>query len=222
MAGVNHAELVEAVVREQRLFGILRIMDFDKSLAAAEALTEAGLKLLMVTLTVPRAFELLEQLASRGGLAPGAGSVTTMREALDAVDHGACFIDCPYTNRGIIDYCRDNKIFVAAGGLTTTEMMNAHLAGADLVKVFPVDAMGGVAYIKYVLEPLPFLRLMPVGGVKPEQAVAYIEVGAAAIGASSTLICPQALEHNDFDYIREQAERFLESTSKVGYPKKLF
>jgi 2-dehydro-3-deoxyphosphogluconate aldolase/(4S)-4-hydroxy-2-oxoglutarate aldolase len=215
LEGKNKARRVEELVREQRLFAIIRSGRPEPAQAAAEAVIDAGLRLVMLTMTVPGVFDLLERIAQGGEAVVGIGSVTSLKEAVEAIDRGACFVDCPNTDRTIIDYCRDNDVFVAAGGLTPTEMMTAHQAGVDLIKVFPVAAMGGVGYIRYVLEPMPFLRLMPVGGIEPEAVAGYIQAGATAIGASSTLIHTEALERGDLDFIRNHAREFLENIQRA-------
>jgi len=210
------ARQVAEVVEKQRLFAIIRTFDPGKALLAAEAAAEAGVKLVKITFTTPGALEVLEKLAGRGDILPGAGSVTTMREAVEAIDRGANFAVCPHTDRAIIDYCRDNDIYVAAGGLTPTEIMNAHLAGADLVKVFPVSSVGGPSYIQHVLRPMPFLRLVAVGGLEEQQAAACIEAGAAAVGAGFTMIPPAALERGDYEAIRDSATRFLRAVRQAA------
>ena len=205
----KRTDKVSKAVEEQKLFAIMRTGDPAKALAAAEAVIDAGLKLIKVTMTVPDAPRILEKLAARGDVVVGAGSVTTMRETVEMISRGACFIVCPFTDRTIIDYCRDNDVFVAAGGLTPTEVMVAYLAGVDLVKVYPVSALGGSTYIRELLTPMPFLKLLAVGGVRLPDVAGYIEAGATAVGASWPLIPPETLERGDTEAIRKRAADFL-------------
>ena len=148
--------VAEAVERE-RVVSMLRGSDRERMLETAHAVLAGGLRLIMVTMTIPDAPRLLETLVSSGADAIfGAGSVTTIGEAVEMIEAGAAFVASPLIDKRIIDYCRDNGVYVAAGGLTPTEVMKANLAGADLVKVYPVAAVGGADYIRFLLRPMPF------------------------------------------------------------------
>lgn len=209
----SRAEIVTELIAAQRLFAIVRTDSKAKALAAAEAILDAGVKLVKITFTIPGALDVLEALASRRGAVPGAGSVTTMEETVEAVERGAYFIVCPHIDRAIIDYCRDNDVYIAAGALTPTEAMTAHLAGVDIIKVYPVKAMGGPSYIRYLLTPMPFLRLAPVGGIEVDEVEAYLQAGAVAIGAGSPMVHSEFLERKDYESIRNHAREFLALTS---------
>jgi 2-dehydro-3-deoxyphosphogluconate aldolase/(4S)-4-hydroxy-2-oxoglutarate aldolase len=206
------AETVAAVVAQQRAISVLRGNDPAAMLEVAEAVIEGGMKLLKVTMTIPDAPLVLEKLTSRHpNLIIGAGSVTTMGETIEMISRGAKFIVCPHTDRFIIEYCRDNGIFVAAGGLTPTEVMEAHLAGVDLVKVYPVKALGGPEYIRYLLRPMPFLRLLPVGGLDPADVADYIRAGAVAVGASALPLHGEQPESFSLDEVRDRSRNFLQA-----------
>lgn len=205
---LNVREVMRAV-GEQKLFVILRAPERDQALAAADSVAAAGVRLIDIPVTVPGAMSVIEKLAPRPGLILGAGSVTTMNEAADAIDAGASFIICPHTDRAIIEYCRDNGICVAAGGLTPTEAMVAYLAGVDLVTVYPVHLVGGVEYVHHLLRPMPFLRLMSVGGVTLDNAAAHLRAGALAIGVTDAILEPEALTRGNFDRVRANAAAFL-------------
>jgi len=213
MADKTNAEIVAAAVAQQRVFSVLRGNDPARMLDYAEAVLEGGIRLIKVTMTIPDAPAILEKLAARHAddAIFGAGSVTTMGETTEMISRGARFIVCPHTDRGIIDYCRDNGIFVAAGGLTPTEVMEAYLAGVDLVKVYPVKSVGGPEYIRYLLRPMPFLRLMPVGGLDPGDVAAYIRAGSVAVGASALPLFGEQPERIAPDEVRDRSRAFLEA-----------
>ena len=211
MTGERTASRVARAVEEHRVISVLRGSDSGRMLEVAKAVLEGGLQIIKVAMTVPDAPSLLEKLAAEGDKAIiGAGSVTTMAEAVEMIERGASFVVCPHTDRRIIDYCRDNGIFVAAGGLTPTECMEADLAGADLVKVYPVTAAGGPTYIRFLLRPMPFLRLMPVGGLEPDTLEDYISAGAVAVGVSALpLDCEE--EAINLDTVCDRARAFSEA-----------
>jgi 2-dehydro-3-deoxyphosphogluconate aldolase/(4S)-4-hydroxy-2-oxoglutarate aldolase len=96
-------------------------------------------------------------------------------------------------------------VLVLSGGLTPTELLAAHEAGAELVKLFPAR-MGGPAYLKDVLAPLPFLKIVPTGGVSAENARDYLAAGASALGIGGNLIPAKAVAAGDFAQITAMAK----------------
>jgi len=211
----SRARQVREIVASQKMITIVRTESADLALKAAQAVFESGLRLIDIPVTVPSAYSVIEKLAEREDIVQGAGSVTTMTEAADAISAGCSFIVCPYINRTIIDYCRDNKIFVAAGGLTPTEVMEAYLAGVDLVAVYPVHLMGGVTYTQHLLTPMPFLPLMPVGGMTTETAGQHLAAGAKAIGVVDGIVDQAALQQGDFQAITAKARAFVAAVCKA-------
>ena len=95
---------------------------------------------------------------------------------------GAEFIVSPGTSREVIQICRRYDKLVMPGALTPTEVIQAWEAGADAIKVFPADALGGARYLKSLRAPLPQVRLMPTGGVNLETAADFLQAGAWAPG----------------------------------------
>ena len=92
--------------------------------------------------------------------------------------------------------------------LTPTEVMNALRAGADAVKLFPAS-LGGVAYMKALRGPLPDVPFVPTGGIGPAEVSAFLEAGAAAIGAGGELCPSSAIAAGDFGLITERARAFV-------------
>ena len=205
------AEAVRRKVNEQKLITIVRTKSASTAVNVAEAVAESGLSLIDIPVTVPDALSVIESLAGRGDLLAGAGSVTTINEAADVISAGASFIICPHTDRTIIDYCRDNSIFVAAGGLTPTEAIVAHLAGVDLVAIFPVQMIGGVEYTTELLRPMPFLNLMPVGHITINDALEHLKAGAYAVGITDAIVDPETVSANDYEKIRLNAKLFYDT-----------
>jgi 2-dehydro-3-deoxyphosphogluconate aldolase/(4S)-4-hydroxy-2-oxoglutarate aldolase len=100
---------------------------------------------------------------------------------------GAQFVVSPTLEPAVIRVCRDHNIPCVAGAFTPTEMLAAWRAGASLVKLFPASA-GGPGFLHDVLTPLPFLRVVPSGGVSLANAADWIRAGAAAVSAGSALL----------------------------------
>jgi 2-dehydro-3-deoxyphosphogluconate aldolase/(4S)-4-hydroxy-2-oxoglutarate aldolase len=105
----------------------------------------------------------------------------------------------------VIAACVNRDTLSIAGGLTPTELLAAHEAGSQLVKVFPAS-IGGPRYIKDVLAPLPFLKLVPTGGVNAETARDFLTAGAVAVGIGGNLVSNRLVAEGAFDQIKAAAE----------------
>jgi 2-dehydro-3-deoxyphosphogluconate aldolase/(4S)-4-hydroxy-2-oxoglutarate aldolase len=176
------------VVRKNRVFAVVHAEDSTKALRVAEACREGGLKLIEITFSFPGAEAVIRELSKREGILVGAGTVLSLDMAKSAARGGARFIISPHTDGEIISYAKSKDILVASGALTSTEILNAWNLGADLVKIFPIKAVGGASYIKAIKETLPFIEIMTTGGVTIENFTEFLQAGATAVGLSSALI----------------------------------
>jgi 2-dehydro-3-deoxyphosphogluconate aldolase/(4S)-4-hydroxy-2-oxoglutarate aldolase len=209
-------EVVVEALKQQCAVPILRTLSAENALGAARAVAKAGFKLIDIPVTVPGAIEAIGELAKNDDLIVGAGSVVSMADATSAIAAGAKFIISPFVNVPLIDYCNDNDIFIAVGGMSSTEIMEAHLAGADMVLVYPVHLIGGPKYIEQMIRPMPFLNLMAIGGVTPESIPEYLDAGASAVGMTENLIDPQLCGRGDFESIYNRAVVYFAAIQKAN------
>ena len=165
--------------------------------AAARALAAGGVGAVEITLTTPGAIEAIGELASDRDLAcvVGAGTVLDEAAACEVIDAGARFVVSPTLTPAVIRVCRDRDIPCMPGAFTPTEIVEAWRAGAPLVKLFPAAPVGP-GYLRDLLAPLPFLRLVPSGGVSLENVGDWIRAGAAAVSVGSALL-PAALVRSE-------------------------
>src|SRR5882762_4229865 len=158
--------------------------------AAATALAAGGIDIIEVTLTTPGALDAIAELASDEGLKGcmvGAGTVLDVKAAREVIARGARFVVSPTFDRFVVRYCNDHHVPCLPGALTPTELLAAWRAGASAVKLFPASAVGP-RYLREVLAPLPFLRVVPSGGVSLENAGEWIRAGAAAVSVGGALV----------------------------------
>src|SRR5260370_15694205 len=156
----------------------------------AAALAAGGVDVVEVTLTTPGALEAIADLAADEGLKGcmiGAGTVLDVKAARDVIARGARFVVSPTFDRFVVRYCTDHHVPCLPGAFSPTELLEAWRAGAPLVKLFPASAVGP-PYLREVLAPLPFLRVVPSGGVSLENAGDWIRAGAAAVSVGSALV----------------------------------
>ena len=193
---------------------VIRLKDPDKVRAVVDALAAGGVRALEVTMTVPRAVELIRELAAviPDGFLLGAGTVTDARTARAVIDAGASYIVSPVFRPEVIVACHEHQVPAIPGCLTPTEILAAHEAGADIIKVFPATALGP-QYIRDVRAPVPEVKLMPTGGVTLANAGDCSRAGAVAVGVGSALVDAKAIDAGRFDLITSNAERVVASVA---------
>jgi 2-dehydro-3-deoxyphosphogluconate aldolase / (4S)-4-hydroxy-2-oxoglutarate aldolase len=200
-----------AVARQLEQLGIvavIRVKNPDTVRGIVSALAAGGVRALEVTMTVPRAVDLIRELAPRipDGFLLGAGTVTDAATARAVIDAGASFVVGPVFRLDVLAACHERGVPAIPGCFSPTEILDAHEAGADIIKVFPAASLGP-QFIKDVRAPLPQLKLMPTGGVTVENAGDWIRAGAVAVGLGSALVDATAAESGRFEEITSRAER---------------
>ncbi|MHB8588955.1 MAG: bifunctional 4-hydroxy-2-oxoglutarate aldolase/2-dehydro-3-deoxy-phosphogluconate aldolase [Candidatus Dormibacteraceae bacterium] len=191
-----------------RLCGVLRTEDSDAGFQACLAALEGGVHTIEITRTVPSCFEMIRGLiATTGGRFPvGVGTVWDPGAVREAKDAGASFVVTPVLLPEVADACRQEDILCVLGALTPTEIYQARVAGAALVKVFPIGPVGGPEYIRALNGPMAGVPFWVSGGVPIEDIAAYLRLGVKAVGLTASLFPPEALAHRDFELIRANAQ----------------
>jgi 2-dehydro-3-deoxyphosphogluconate aldolase/(4S)-4-hydroxy-2-oxoglutarate aldolase len=199
-------------IESSGVVAVIRMQKADQLRAVIDALLEGGVRALELTMTVPGAIGLIEELAKDlpGEFQLGAGTVLDTETARQVILAGAKYIVAPTLNLDVITLCHRYDVAIMPGCFTPTEILTAWQAGADLIKVFPATALGP-SYFKDVRAPLPQVRLMPTGGVTMENAGEWIKAGAVAIGVGSALVDTKAIAAGNFAQITKNAKSLIES-----------
>jgi 2-dehydro-3-deoxyphosphogluconate aldolase/(4S)-4-hydroxy-2-oxoglutarate aldolase len=142
----------------------------------------------------------------------GAGTVVDEQAAREVIARGARFVVSPTFDRAVVRYCRDHDVPCLPGALTPTELLEAWRAGARLVKLFPAGAVGP-RYLREVLAPLPFLRVVPSGGVSLENAVEWIRAGAAAVSVGTALVNPVLVTDESWAELTARARALVQAVA---------
>lgn len=170
------------------VIAVLRAREAKGLMQVARALHDGGVSALEITLTTPGAVAGIAELAHAGdGMVVGAGTVLDAAAARSVVDAGARFVVSPVLEPDVIRVCRDHNVPCIPGAFTPTEILSAWRAGAALVKLFPAAAVGP-GFVRDVLAPLPFLRIVPSGGVTLDSTGDWIRAGARAVSLGSALL----------------------------------
>jgi 2-dehydro-3-deoxyphosphogluconate aldolase/(4S)-4-hydroxy-2-oxoglutarate aldolase len=189
-----------------RLVAVVRSKRAEDAYALARAAADAGIWFVEITLTVPGAVGVIENLASRKDLYVGAGTVLSKEEASQAIASGAQFIVSPTLELDLVPLCREAGVACFPGAATPTEVLTAARAGADLVKIFPADLAGGVDFIRQMRAPFPDVHFMVSGGVGKNNVQDYVRAGVVGICLGSAFLDSLLAQQGLNGFIREIKE----------------
>jgi 2-dehydro-3-deoxyphosphogluconate aldolase / (4S)-4-hydroxy-2-oxoglutarate aldolase len=210
------SEATAQTIERVGLIPVLRAKNSKQAHGVVEAMIAGGVTVVEVTMTVPGAVDLLRELKrEHPTLLLGSGTVTTAKEAEDTIAAGAEFVVSPSFHPEVVAATKAAGKLSVPGALTPTEVITAYRAGADYVKIFPCSAMGGASYLKSLLAPFPFLKLIPTGGVTIATAEEFLRAGARALGVGSDLVNLSAIDQGRPEVITEAARAYLEVLAKV-------
>jgi len=211
------SETTEEILERVALIPVLRAKSATQAHAVVQAIVAGGITIVEVTMTVPGAVDLLQELRHEygTGLLLGVGTVTTADEAEAAIAAGAEFVVSPSFHPAVVARTRSLGKVSIPGALTPSEAISAWNAGADYVKIFPCSAVGGANYLKSLLAPFPHLKLIPTGGVTLETAESFLRAGASALGVGSDLVNLEAIEDGRPETITEMARAYVKVVAKT-------
>jgi 2-dehydro-3-deoxyphosphogluconate aldolase/(4S)-4-hydroxy-2-oxoglutarate aldolase len=201
------------VIKKNKVIAVIRAETPDKALEFGEGCIKGGLKLIEVTFSFPEAELVIAELSKIDGVLVGAGTVLDADMAVKALESGASFLVSPHTGQDIIDVAMPKGVPTIQGALTSSEIVNAWKLGVDMVKVFPVSAVGGPRYIKAIKEALPFAEIMTTGGVNYDNFLDYIKAGACAVGLSSAFLTEDKMIK--FDTVMQSTKLIIQRLSTL-------
>ena len=211
MAKLGRLAAVERVI-SSGVVAIVRMDDASGLGQVARAIKEGGVDIIEFTMTTPGALDIIAKCSAEFGdsVLLGAGTVLDTETARAAILAGARFLVSPTLNTAVIDMAHRYDVATLPGVFTPTEMLTAWEAGADLLKVFPATALGP-QYFKDVLAPLPYLRMVPTGGVSLENTADFIKAGAVAVAVGSNLVSRKAVKEGRWADLTATARNFIEA-----------
>lgn len=195
-------------IERHRLVVVIRTERPEQAYEAALACLRGGVGIVEITYSVPDAHEVIGNLAGREGVTVGAGTVVTIPEAVSALDAGASFIVSPHFDKEIVKFTKAEGHVSIPGACTPTEILAAHQAGADIIKLFPFVEMGGLGFLKTIKGPFPYIRYMPSGGVTLDNLADYLAAGVSGVITGSAIIRPDLVRAGDWKGIEELAAEF--------------
>ena len=207
---------------ENKVIVICRKVYGDSLLRLAEALYDGGVKMIEVTFDqadpdctekTTGAMRMLQE-RFRGAMRFGAGTVLTTEQVDAACEAGGEYMISPNTNLQVIARTKELGLVSIPGAMTPTEILTAHDAGADFVKLFPVGSLGA-GYLKAVKAPLSHIKIMAVGGVNEENAAEFLKAGAAGLGVGGNLAKKAWIEAGEYDRLTAAAKALVEAVRSL-------
>jgi 2-dehydro-3-deoxyphosphogluconate aldolase/(4S)-4-hydroxy-2-oxoglutarate aldolase len=200
---------------------VIRASSAEQALSAIDAVCKGGISVLEVTMTVPGANKVIQDVRKSMGddVLVGAGTVLDVDAARKSLDAGAQFLVSPGFDEPTVEFAKSKDVLMIAGALTATEVISAWSAGADLIKIFPCSAVGGASYIKALKGPLPQVPLIPTGGVNLKTAADFIRAGSEALGIGGELILASALKAGTPQIITDLARQYLAIIQEARSPE---
>ena len=207
---------VKEAVRTHKLIAIVRGAQPERCQQIAQALYAGGFRLMEITYDQkhPETWEETAQTigavaqAFAGKMFVGAGTVTCAELVELTHKYGGQFIISPDVNEAVIARTRELGMVSMPGALTPTEVMTAHRAGADFVKLFPAGNFGP-GYVKAVRAPISHVELLVVGGIDAGNIGAFLDAGASGAGIGGNLVNHQWVEAGKFEKITAAAQSLV-------------
>ena len=214
-------EKIIQAVKENKLIAIVRGVESDKCVKIAQALYDGGFRLMEITYDQkhPESWEQTAKAigavakAFEGKMYVGAGTVTCTELVELTHKYGGQFIISPDVNEDVIRRTRELGLVSMPGALTPTEVMTAHRAGANFVKLFPAGNLG-TGYVKAVKAPISHVDLLVVGGIDEKNVASFLAVGAAGAGVGGNLVNKAWVEAGAYEKITEVAKALVAAVNE--------
>ena len=201
---------VVSLMSRRRIVAEVRTETAMQALSVVDALAAGGVTTIEVSLTIPGAQEILSHLATRQDVLVGAGAVLDMHQAREAISCGARFIASPIFNPELAPICQEANVACVLGALTPSEIIAAQRAGAEMVKLFPAEALGGPMYVRALLRQLTHMSLQISGGFSAEHMIEYLELPIRSLGLGTLLVPRVLVDRASWQAITNRARAFVD------------
>lgn len=196
-------------ISENRIISVIRNAREDNVINIINALYNGGVRTFEIafgTTNTPRIIDLIRS-EFKDEILLGAGTVLSLKDAVEAINVGVDFIFSPNINREVIEITKRNNCLSIPGAMTPSEILQGYNYGADAIKIFPSGALGA-SYLKDIQGPYPFIPLIPTGGINLENIKDYFEKGAIAVGLGNSLVNQFSI--NDIENLTIKAKQYID------------
>lgn len=216
---MTNGELIK-FIEENKVIAIVRGVESSKCMKVADALYAGGIRLMEITYnqSAPETWgataEAIGDIARKyeGRMYAGAGTVTKPELVELTAGAGGRYIISPNTNVDVIRRTKELGLISIPGAMTPSEILTAHDAGADFVKLFPASDLG-IAYMKAIRAPISHVKLVATGGISEKNAKDFLDAGAVGLGVGGSLANKKVIEAGNFEKLTEAAEALIDAIS---------
>jgi len=217
---VQQSMMTEAL-RRWRIIPVIRIEDPNNAVPLSSALLAGGLPIAEITLRTPGALEALRRITQeQPEMFAGAGTVLNVTQAKQARDAGAHFVISPGFSRAVVDYCLEQDVPVYPGVATATEIEAALEAGLKLLKLWPIETLGGVPYLELLAGPFVGVEFNPSGGVTGANFESYLALKNVVACGGSWMAPPDWIASKQFERIRTSVRDTVRRAALLSPVKK--
>lgn len=217
---VQQSMITEAL-RRWRIIPVITIEDPKNAVPLASALLSGGIPIAEITLRTPSALDALRRIThEHPEMFAGAGTVLNVRQAEQARKAGAHFVISPGFNRGVVEYCLEHDVPVYPGVATATEIEAALEAGLNLLKLWPIETLGGVAYLQFLSGPFAGVEFNPSGGVTGANFESYLALKNVVACGGSWMAPPDWIASRQFERIRAAVRDTVMRAARFAPSKK--
>jgi 2-dehydro-3-deoxyphosphogluconate aldolase/(4S)-4-hydroxy-2-oxoglutarate aldolase len=208
--------MMTEALRRWRIIPVIRIEDPKNAVPLASALLAGGLPIAEITLRTPVALDALRRITQeQPEMFAGAGTVLNVTQAAQAREAGAHFVVSPGFNRAVVDYCIEHDVAVYPGVATATEVEAALEAGLKLLKLWPIETLGGVAYLELLAGPFVGVEFNPSGGVTGANFESYLALKNVVACGGSWMAPPDWIASRQFERIRAAVRDTVMKAARV-------
>ena len=192
-------------LRDATVVAVFRMKSAEDAIEGVGAAVRGGFEAVEITMNTPGATDALAEVAQRGDAIVGVGTITAPEQVKEAYDAGAEFVVTPVVAPEVVEAAHELSMPIAMGASTPTEIFAARRAGADWVKVFPAESLGGPDYVEHVLGPLDGTPILVSGGLTAENYLGYLDAGAELVGFASAVFDPEVAAEGRYDELERRA-----------------
>jgi 2-dehydro-3-deoxyphosphogluconate aldolase/(4S)-4-hydroxy-2-oxoglutarate aldolase len=196
-------------LKRHQLMVAIRTESAEDAYHAAMACVEGGIRFIEITFSVPGADGVIGRMSGDERVAIGAGTVLTKDDARKALKAGASYLVSPAFDEEVVTFAKKEGVISIPGACTPTEIYRAYKAGGDIIKLFPFVEIGGLAFLKAIRGPLPFVPYMLCGGATLENISTYLVADAAAILIGAAIVRRDLVAAKDWGSIAGLARSFV-------------
>lgn len=198
-------------IEQDKIFAVIRDQDTEKTENIVKAITDAGINIVEIVIETPEMVELIKKLKEqRSNILILAGGIITQRQAQIAINAGADVIVSPVSQMNLVRLCQTQKTPLIMTATTPNEAYSAWKARTPLIKISPVNPMGGAEYIEDMHRPMKFINIIASGSIKIEDIQAYLKAGAKAVGLGRALY-----KDASYEEITQRAKQALEKVKNI-------